>query len=184
MPLVAKLVRDAIPDAVLVDETIVHARLVREHFSWDEPFGFFRAPSGLGQGLGYALGIKLALPKRTVVVTIGDGTFMYNPVVPALAFADEHKLPLLILIFNNAKYAAMQYYHDKFYPGSVAAAEKDYYGVNIKGIAYEEAAKMVGGYAKQVETPAELDDALKEAITALQTGKSAIINMIMPAKVR
>ena len=184
VPLVAKLVRDAIPDAVLVDETIVHARLVREHFSWDEPFGFFRAPSGLGQGLGYALGIKLALPKRTVVVTIGDGTFMYNPVVPALAFADEHKLPLLILIFNNAKYAAMQYYHDKFYPGSVAAAEKDYYGVNIKGIAYEEAAKMVGGYAKQVETPAELDDALKEAITALQTGKSAIINMIMPAKVR
>jgi acetolactate synthase-1/2/3 large subunit len=184
VPLVARLVRDTVPNSICVDETIVHARLVREHFSWDEPFGFFRAPSGLGQGVGYALGIKLALPERTVVVTIGDGSFMYNPVVPALAFADEHNLPLLILIFNNAKYAAMQYYHDRFYPGSVAAAEKDYYGVNIKSIAYEEAAAMVGGYAKHVETPAELDGALKDAVAFLQRGKSAIINMIMPAKVR
>ena len=64
-----------------------------------------------GQGLGYALGVKLALPKRTVVMTIGDGSFMYNPVVPAIAFADEHKLPLAeFSIFNNAKYAAMQYF--------------------------------------------------------------------------
>ena len=82
VPLVARLLRDAVPDAVYVDETIVHARLIREHVMWDEPFGFYRAPSGLGQGLGYALGVKLALPERTVVVTMGDGTFLYNPVIP------------------------------------------------------------------------------------------------------
>ena len=141
------MLREAVPDAVYVDETIVHARLVREHMKWDEPFGFYRAPSGLGQGLGYALGIKLAMPKRPVVVTIGDGTFLYNPVIPALAFADEHKLPLLILVFNNAKYAAMQYYHDKFYPSGTAIAAKDYYGVELKGVKYEQAATMVDGYA-------------------------------------
>ena len=49
------------PDAIYVDETIVHAKLIREHMRWDEPFGFFRAPNGLGQGLGCALGIKMAL---------------------------------------------------------------------------------------------------------------------------
>ena len=151
---------------------------------WDEPFGFYRAPSGLGQGLGYALGIKLALQKRPVVVTMGDGTFLYNPVIPALAFADEHKLPLLILVFNNAKYAAMQYYHDKFYPSGTAIATKDYYGVDLKGVKYEEAAAMIGGYGRRVETPGELKEALDEALKALASGKSAIINMIMPAKVR
>src|SRR6185436_7441144 len=180
VPLVAKMLREMMPDTICVDETIVHARLVREHFSWDEPFGFFRAPSGLGQGLGYALGIKLALPKRNVAVTIGDGTFMYNPVVPALAFADEHRLPLLILIFNNAKYAAMQYYHDKFYPSGTAIATKDYYGVNIKGMKYEEAAAMVGGYGKRVENPAELKGALREALASIEAGKSAVLNVIMP----
>ena len=167
-----------------MDETIVHARLIREHVMWDEPFGFYRAPSGLGQGLGYALGVKLALPERTVVVTMGDGTFLYNPVIPALAFADEHKLPLLILLFNNAKYAAMQFYHDKFYPSGTSIATKDYYGVELKGVKYEEAAAMVGGYGCRVETPGELQDALDKALEALASGKSAIINMIMPGKVR
>jgi len=184
VPLVARMLRDALPDAVYVDETIVHARLVREHMSWEKPFGFFRAPSGLGQGLGYALGIKLALPKRPVVVTIGDGTFLYNPVIAALAFADEHKLPLLILVFNNAKYAAMQYYHDRLYPSGAAVANTDYYGVELRGVKYEQAAAMVDGYARRVETPAELEAALRDALKSIAAGKSAIINMIMPAKLR
>ena len=184
VPLVARLLRVALPDAVYVDETIVHARLVREHTMWDEPFGFYRAPNGLGQGLGYALGIKLAMPKRPVVVTIGDGTFLYNPAIPALAFADEHKLPLLILVFNNAKYAAMQYYHDKFYPAGTAVTAKDYYGVDLKGVRYEQAAAMIDGYAGRSETPAELTAALDQAVKYMASGKSAIINVIMPAKVR
>jgi acetolactate synthase-1/2/3 large subunit len=184
VPLIAKLLREKLPDAVYVDETIVHARAVRDHAPCDDPFGFFRAPNGLGQGLGYALGVKLALPKRPVVMMIGDGTFMYNPVIPALAFADEHKMPLLILIYNNAKYAAMQYYHDKFYPSGAAIATKDYYGVNIREVKYEEAAAIVGGYGRCVETPTELNDALNAALNALASGKSAIINMIMPAKMR
>jgi acetolactate synthase-1/2/3 large subunit len=184
VPLVARLLREALPDAVYVDETIVHARLVREHMKWDEPFGFYRAPNGLGQGLGYALGIKLAMPKRPVVVTIGDGTFLYNPVIPALAFADEQKLPLLVLVFNNAKYAAMQYYHDRFYPTGTAITTKDYYGVDLKGVKYEQAAALVDGYGRRVETPAELKTALDQALECMASGKCAIINLIMPAKVR
>src|SRR6478609_2210551 len=181
VPLVAKTLRERMPaDTIYVDETIVHAAAIREHTIWNDPFGFFRAPSGLGQGLGYALGVKLALPERTVVMTIGDGSFMYNPVVPAIAFADEHRLPLLILVFNNAKYAAMQYFHDKFYPSGTSIATKDYYGVNIRSVNYEEAAAMVGGYAKRVENPDELDGALKEALAAIRAGKIAILNMIMP----
>jgi acetolactate synthase-1/2/3 large subunit len=181
VPLVARTLRERMPaDTIYVDETIVHAAAIREHTIWNDPFGFFRAPSGLGQGLGYALGVKLALPERTVVMTIGDGTFMYNPVVPAIAFADEHKLPLLILVFNNAKYAAMQYFHDKFYPSGTSIATKDYYGVNIRGVNYEEAAAIVGGYAKRVENPDELDGALQEALASIQAGKTAILNLIMP----
>jgi acetolactate synthase-1/2/3 large subunit len=184
VPLVARLLRDAVPDAITVDETIVHARLIREHTICSGPFDFFRAPSGLGQGLGYALGIKLALPARTIVVNIGDGTFLYNPVVSALSFADEHKLPLLILVYDNAKYAAMQYYHDKFYPSGTAIATKNYYGVELKGVKYEQATAMVDGYSRRVETPAELKSALNEALKFVASGKCAIINMIMPAKVR
>jgi acetolactate synthase I/II/III large subunit len=181
VPLVAKVLREVMPaDTIYVDETIVHAGAIRDHTMWDEPLGFFRAPSGLGQGLGYALGVKLAAPKRPVVMTIGDGTFMYNPVVPAISFADDYAMPLLILVFNNSKYASMQYFHDKFYPAGTSIATKDYYGVNIKGPSYEEAAAMVGGYAKRVEHPAELKGALQAALASIKAGKTAILNLIMP----
>lgn len=181
VPLLAKMLREVMPpDTSYVDETIVHAGAIREHTMWDEPLGFFRAPSGLGQALGYALGVKLALPQRLVVVTIGDGTLMYNPLVPALSFADEHKRPLLILVFNNSKYASMQYFHKKFYPSGTAMTTDDYYGVHIKGVKYEEAAAMVGGYGKRVERPVELKGALQEALACVQSGKTAILNVIMP----
>jgi acetolactate synthase-1/2/3 large subunit len=181
-PLLAKTLREVMPaDTAYVDETIVHSAGLREHLDWRDALTFFRAPSGLGQGLGYALGVKLAAPKRPVVVTIGDGTFMYNPVVPAITFSDEHKLPLLIVVANNAKYAAMQYFHDSFYPQGISPGNQDYYGVYIKGPKYEETAKLVDGYAMQVAKPADLKPALQEALESIQAGKTAILNVIMPA---
>ena len=112
---------------------------------WDDPLSFFSVPSGLGQRLGYALGLKLALPDRPVAVTIGDGSLMYNPLAPTLELADKHDLPLLILVFNNSQYASMKHFHKRFYPDSSAVGNNDYYGVNIKGPKYEKAAAMVGG---------------------------------------
>ena len=180
-PLVMKALREVLPSEVcIVDETIVHQTGIREHLMWDDPLTFFRAPSGLGQGLGYALGVKLALPDRPVAVTIGDGSLMYNPLVPTLALADEHDLPLLILVFNNSQYAVMKHFHKRFYPDGAAVGDDDYYGVNIKGPKYEKAAEMVGGYSQRVEDPAELRDALEAAYASVHAGKTAILNLIMP----
>jgi thiamine pyrophosphate-dependent acetolactate synthase large subunit-like protein len=51
-------------------------------------------------------------------------------------------------------------------------------------VKYEQAATMVDGHASRAETPAELKTALDQALKSLASGKSAIINMMMPAKVR
>ncbi len=183
VPHLMKTLREVMPEETsYVDETIVHSSTIRDHTMWDDTQTYYRAPSGLGQGLGYALGVKLALPERNIVAMLGDGTYMYNPVVPAIAFADEHDLPLLIIVLNNMKYAAMQHFHDQFYPNGTSRAEQDYYGVHIKGPKYEEAAQMVDGYAKRVENPAELKGALEEALAAIQGGKTAILNVIMPGQ--
>ena len=122
----------------------------------------------------------MALPERTVVVTIGDGSFMYNPVVPTLALAAEHDLPLLILVFNNSQYAVMKHFHKRFYPDGTAVTDDDYYGVNIKGPNYEQAAAMVGGYCQRVEDPADLPAAIEAAYASVKLGKLAILNLIMP----
>lgn len=181
IPLLMKTLREVMPaDTTYVDETIVHAGAIRDHIIWNEPHGYFRAPSGLGQGLGYALGVKLALPKRPVVMTIGDGTFLYNPVIPALTASDEFKLPLLIIVCNNKKYAVMEQLHNKFYPKGTAITTKDYYGVHINNSRYEQAAAIVGGYGQLVEKPADLKDAIKAALTSIEAGKPAILNVMLP----
>ena len=181
IPLLMKTLREVMPaDTTYVDETIVHAGDVRDHIIWEEPHGYFRAPSGLGQGLGYALGVKLALPKRLVVMTIGDGTFLYNPVIPALTTADEYKLPLLIIVCNNKKYAIMEQLHNRFYPKGTAITTKDYHGVHINNSRYEQAATVVGGYGQLVEKPADLKAAIKAALASVEAGKPAILNVMMP----
>ncbi|MBX9776820.1 MAG: hypothetical protein K2Y71_20770 [Xanthobacteraceae bacterium] len=181
IPLLMKTLREVMPaDTTYVDETIVHAGEIRDHIIWDEPHGYFRAPSGLGQGLGYALGVKLALPQRPVVITIGDGSFLYNPVIPALAVSDEYKLPLLIIVCNNKKYAVMERLHNRFYPKGTAITTKDYYGVHINNSRYEQAAAVVGGYGQLIEHPGELRGAVKTALASIEAGKPAILNVVLP----
>ena len=176
-----KLLREVVgADFSVVDDVIIHQTGIREHLSWDDPLTFFRAPSGLGQGLGYALGVKLALPERSIIVTIGDGSFMHNPVVPTLALSDEHSLPLIILIFTNSQYAVMKHFHKRFYPDGVAVADDVYYCVKICGPRYEESAAMIGGIGQRVEDPGELRDAITAAYASVWAGKTAVLNIIMP----
>jgi acetolactate synthase-1/2/3 large subunit len=181
VPLLMRSLREMLPeDTTYVDETIVHLRSIHEHVIWDDPHTYFRAPSGLGQGLGYALGVKMALPTRTVVMTIGDGTFMFNPVIAALAFADEFGLPLIIVVLNNLKYGVMEELHNRFYPEGVSRQESDYYGVHLRDVCYEQLAAVVGGYGCRVQRPEELQPAIAAAFDSVKRGKSAVLNIIMP----
>ena len=76
---------DTMPaEAIYVDETITHSPLIRQHLPHTMPQSFFRGSGGLGQGIGTALGIKLAARRQPVVLLIGDGSFLYNPIVQAV----------------------------------------------------------------------------------------------------
>src|SRR4029079_9072674 len=56
------------PDTIYVDETVTYGTTVHQNLSWTLPQSFFRTPTGLGQGLGVALGVKLAARERPVVL--------------------------------------------------------------------------------------------------------------------
>ena len=157
----------------------MHSPIIRDLLEWDEPHSFFRIPSGLGQGLGIALGTKLAARERPVVMLIGDGSFLYNPVLPCLTFSKDQNLPILIVIFNNNKYEVMRRTHVQWYPEGVSASEKLHYGVHIENPDYSELAKWTGGVGITVDKPAALKDALAKAYASIQAGKTAIVNVML-----
>jgi len=168
---------DVMPDdTIYVDETITHSPLLRQHLPMKMPQSFFRGSGGLGQGIGTALGIKLAARERPVVLIVGDGSFLYNPIIQALGASKRHALPVVIVVMNNKKYEAMRKGHVHHYPDGASASEDLHYGVTIDGPDYEQLAGHFGFDGRRVEKSAELNDALRGALASINDGRTAIVN--------
>ena len=131
--------------------------------------------------MGVALGARLADPDRTVVTTLGDGTFLYNPAVQALAFAREQGLATLTIVFNNHGYNAMRKDHESYFPDGVAAQNELWMGHPITEFDYAELARPFDAFGAKVETPAELPAVLDEAFAAVADGRPALLNVLLDA---
>jgi len=110
------------------------------------------------------------------VLLVGDGSFLYNPIIQALGASKRHELPIAIVIFNNKKYEAMRKGHVHHYPDGASASENLHYGVTIDGPDYERLGDHFGFHGQRVEKVAELNDALRGALAATQGGRTAILN--------
>ncbi|MEC7490838.1 MAG: thiamine pyrophosphate-dependent enzyme [Pseudomonadota bacterium] len=160
-----------------IDEVTTHTPLLREHIMWKSPQSLYTRQGGLGQGLGLSLGIKLAKPESPVVTLIGDGAFLYNPVLQSLGASRDFGLPIMAVIFNNDKYAAMQGMHLKMYPKGIAVDTDVFHGTHIDSPDFTKVAEAFGAYGERVEDPEQLQSALRNGLRALEDGRSAIIDV-------
>jgi acetolactate synthase I/II/III large subunit len=169
---------EALPDdTIYLDEVTTHTNLLREHIAWNKPQCLFTRQGGLGQGLGLSLGLKLANPQRPVVTLIGDGGFLYNPVLQSFGAARDFELPIMVVIFNNKKYAAMQNMHKRLYPDGTAVEKNTYLGTFINGPDYVKIIEAFGGYGERVENPDDLVDALKRGYEANRGGRTVLLDV-------
>lgn len=166
-------------NAIYLDETTTHRRLNSRFLRNEGPQSFFRVPSGLGQCLGVSLGVKLACRERPVVALVGDGSFLYNPLIPSLAFAKEADLPILVVVYNNRGYRGMRDNHASYYPTGVGVRHEIFCGQRLNSLDYDELARPFGGFGIRVSDPAALKAALKEGYTAVAGGRTAIVNVVL-----
>jgi acetolactate synthase-1/2/3 large subunit len=167
-------------DAIVVNETITHRLDLHHALDRLAPGAFFEASyGGLGVGLGLALGAKHAHPGRTVVCTIGDGAFHYNPVVASLGAAQEHGLPLLVVLFNNAGYLSQKRDVANYYPKGEAVRTGKVVGTPIAPRPdYVKLAEAYGGWGEKVEKPGELRAALKRGLEQARS-RLALIDVVL-----
>jgi thiamine pyrophosphate-dependent acetolactate synthase large subunit-like protein len=69
----------------------------------------------LGYALPVAIGAKLACPRQPVVAICGDGGFLYT--AQELATARAEGLDLVVLVFNDNAFGALQTYQDRVLEG-------------------------------------------------------------------
>ncbi|NIM44954.1 MAG: hypothetical protein GTN80_03930 [Nitrososphaeria archaeon] len=162
-------------DAVIVDESVTSWFHLIEHFDFPQPGTLIHNSGGyLGWGVGAALGAKLALPDRQVVLLIGDGGIMYE--VQSLWTASRYNIPIVIVICNNGAYMATktQLY---FYDGKSRKSDK-YVGVHLteSKLDFVKIAEGLGVHGERVEKPGEIAGALKRS---LKRGEPVIIDVIV-----
>ncbi len=169
------------PEAMVVDETITHRLEINRFLERLTPGRFFEGCyGGLGTGLGTALGVKAAAPDRTVIALIGDGAFNYNPVPAALGVCQEHRMPILIVLFNNSGYLSQKSGILHHYPDGWAVSSQTFVGTSIvPSPDYAGIARAFDGYGEKVEDPGQVRSALLRGFEAVSNGHVALLDMTL-----
>jgi thiamine pyrophosphate-dependent acetolactate synthase large subunit-like protein len=173
---------EAIPeDAVISEETTVYRGLIQEMIPRSKTRTYFaRITGGLGVGLSYALGVKLALPDRPVFALVGDGAFHYNAVPSCLGVAEEYRLPIHPVIFNNGRYLSMETSLIKYFPEGAAKKTGVHFGAEIGPRPdYQFYGKAHGGYGYRVTNPNEIKPAVEHALEHEAEKKITVIDLVL-----
>ena len=143
-------------DAVLVEEAPSHRLAMQKFMPMRGQDSFYTmASGGLGYGLPAAVGMALGRPGVQTVCLIGDGSAMYS--IQALWTAARRKLPLTVVVINNAGYGAMRSFSQVMQVRNVP-------GLELPGIDFVRIAEGMGCDAVRVDKSAELATALQRGL--------------------
>jgi len=173
---------EALPeDAVISEETTVYRGLIQEAVPRSRTQSYFaRVTGGLGVGLSYALGVKLAMPDRPVFALVGDGAFHYNAVPSCLGVAEEYRLPIHCVVFNNGRYLSMETSLIKYFPAGAAKTTGVHFGAEIGPRPdYQYYAKAHGGEGFRVTQPGEIKAAIAQALQCEKEKKLTVIDLVL-----
>jgi acetolactate synthase-1/2/3 large subunit len=137
---------------------------------------------GLGWSIAAALGAKLAAPERFITAVIGDGGLIFANPTACLWAAEAHQLPIVTVVFNNARYGAVRNATMAMFASGAAGREN---GLGLADLSpsprFERSAEAHGAHAARVERPAELPGALAAARHAvLSERRHALVNVLTP----
>ena len=120
----------------------------------------------LGFGIPLMIGAKLAHPQRFCLNLMGDGAFGMSGTDIETAVRAE--VPITTVVLNNGGMAT--------YPGGFPTARKQY-GVSEMYGNYAQIAEGMGAVGLVVESPTELNDALKSAQRLNKEGKTVLVDV-------
>ena len=151
------------PDTLLVSETGHSAMWTGGMIDLSKPGqGFIRAAGSLGWGLPAALGAKLAVGDRPVLLFSGDGGFWYH--LGELETAVRWKIPAVLLINNNKSLNQELDVYTDAYGGELRANHAELW--HFSDVSFAEVARTMGAEGICVRKPGELAAALERAFAA------------------
>ncbi len=150
-------------DAIIATEVGQNQMWAAQFYGFTKPRTFLTS-GGLGtMGYGFpaAIGAQLAFPDKIVVDVAGDASIQMN--IQELATAVCHKLPVKILILNNAYLGMVRQWQELFYQRNYCAtcmeAQPDFVKL----------AEAYGAEGFRIERPEDLEPTLAKALGSPNT---------------
>jgi len=170
---------------LLDDETLLvnEYPAVLEELSFRAAGRYFGSASagGLGWGLGASLGAKLAAPDKTVICMLGDGAYMFGNPTAGHFVSEAMRLPVLFIIANNARWAAVHRSTLSVYPkGEAAGMAQPPFATLEPSPRFEHVIQASDGHGERVSDPKELMSALQRALKVVKEEKrQALVNVCL-----
>ncbi len=145
-------------DAIVTTDVGQHQMWAAGRLHFDAPRRWITS-GGLGTmgfGLPAALGAQAAAPEATVVCVSGDGSFLMN--VQELATAVEERLPVKVLLLDNASLGMVRQQQDLFWGGRRTAVDLG------SSPDWELLARAFGWAVRSIGDGDEVGDALAETL--------------------
>jgi acetolactate synthase-1/2/3 large subunit len=120
----------------------------------------------MGYGIPAAIGAKAARPEATVVCVDGDGCFQMTAQELVTAVLDD--LPIVVVLVNNGYLGMVTQWQDMFFDG-----RRSHVHLTAQVPDYAKLAEAYGGVGMVVESEAELEPALEEA---LSLGRTVVVD--------
>jgi acetolactate synthase-1/2/3 large subunit len=182
-PMTPEWISHCLAEALPDDAVIVNEYPLRQTHCPRIRHGTFYGQStagGLGWGFGAALGAKLAAPEKLVVATLGDGAYVFNNPTACHWVSEAHGLPVLVVVFNNARYAAVRNSTLAMYRDGAAAMTGGALLADLSpSPAFEKLAEASGGHGERVTRAADLPEALRRAMAVVaQEKRQALVNVV------
>jgi len=170
-------------DTIVLNEGITNFGVIVDHLAATRPGSLFASGGGsLGWNGGAAIGIKLALPEKTVIALSGDGSYLFSMPASVHWMARRYRTPFLQIIYNNGGWRAPKLSLLGVYPEGYASQSREL-GISLEpppdysGIA----AAAGGAFGRIVRRPCELPDALNEALRVVRgEQRCAVLDVLLP----
>ena len=171
IPLILERLKKIIPDPIMTTDVGRHQIFAAHHFPIDRKNSFITS-GGLGTmgfGLPAAIGAKAGKPDDTVISISGDGSFLMC--CQELVTAVEENLPIIAMVMKDQRLGMISQLQDAFYG-------ERYNCCNLGScVDFKTIAEGMGALGIRVETPDQIEDAVK---TAIESGRPAVIEFILP----
>lgn len=144
----------------------------------NHPGAWYQEPhaGGLGWCFPAALGMKLGDPERTVVATMGDGSYMFSNPVVCHQIAEALELPVLAIVLNNAEWGAVRQSVLDHYPEGYAAKSNRMPLTQLSPVPdFTQVAKASRAFAAQVRHADDVEPALRTALKHIEQNKTSAL---------